>query len=250
LRNLLVAAAGQAIYTRVFPALTPTPRLPVILVPGFLVSGRYMIPAADILCRDFAVAIPDLPGHGRSEKPTRALSVPEYADVLAAWADALGLDRALYVGHSFGCQIVAALAVRHPGRAAAAVLAGPTVDPAIRSVPQLAARLAVDFLHERPSLIAVELRDFWDMGLRLVLGELCTMLDDRITDRLPLVRQPVLLTRGSLDPVAPSSWVHRAAHSIPHASVREIPDAPHAANYSAPQRFVETILPFLMDYSG
>jgi pimeloyl-ACP methyl ester carboxylesterase len=248
-RQDFVHADGLAVYTRSFGAPDAGSRPAVVLVHGFLVSGRYMLRSAEILSRHVDVFVLDLPGHGKSSKPPHALTVPEYAGILANWARTLGLPPAVYLGHSFGCQIVAALAVGHPDVVTAAILAGPTVDPDMDSAPHLAIRLALDFLHERPSLVPTELRDLWDMGLKYLLGELPSMLHDRIEERLPFIRQPVLVVRGSLDPIAPASWLDRAAYLTPHAATREVPHAPHAANYSTPERFVEAILPFLLEHS-
>jgi pimeloyl-ACP methyl ester carboxylesterase len=249
-RCLVVRAGEHAVYTRIFQGPRAGARLPVILVPGFLVSGRYMLPAARALSRHLDVIIPDPPGHGHSSKPPAALTVPQYADWLAQWAEVLGIHRAVYVGHSFGGQLVSALAVTRPDLVSAAVLAGPTVDPALHSLPQLAARLALDFLHERPSLVATELYDFWDMGVKYFLGELRSMLDDHIEDRLPTLQQPVLFVRGARDPIAPAGWVHKAAQLTPDATYREIPNAPHAANYSVPDGFVNGVLPFLLEHTS
>ena len=47
---------------------------PVVLVHGFGVSGRYMLPLAEALARWFSVFVPELPGNGRSEKPPTPLA--------------------------------------------------------------------------------------------------------------------------------------------------------------------------------
>jgi 2-hydroxy-6-oxonona-2,4-dienedioate hydrolase len=73
-----------------------------------------MVPLAEVLACWFDVYAPDLPGFGRSEKPSRALDVPELADALARWLDTQRMEQAAFVVNSFGCQVVADLAVRHP----------------------------------------------------------------------------------------------------------------------------------------
>jgi 2-hydroxy-6-oxonona-2,4-dienedioate hydrolase len=40
-------------------------------VHGLVVSSRYMVPLAEVLACWFDVYAPDLPGFGRSEKPSR-----------------------------------------------------------------------------------------------------------------------------------------------------------------------------------
>ena len=93
----------------------------MVLVHGPVVSGRYMVPTLERLSPYHRVYVPDLPGFGKREKPPRAL-------------DVVGLDRAALVGNSFGCQIIADLAVRYPEHVERAVLQGPTMDPRARTV--------------------------------------------------------------------------------------------------------------------
>lgn len=48
----------------------------VVLVHGFAVSSRYMVPTARSLTGRFPVFSPDLPGYGQSEEARKVLSVP------------------------------------------------------------------------------------------------------------------------------------------------------------------------------
>jgi pimeloyl-ACP methyl ester carboxylesterase len=136
----------------------------VVLVPGIGLSHRVMIPIAELLAPYLAVRAPDPPGFGRSDKPRRPLALPELADALAAWIDAAGLGRPALVGNSFGCQVIVELAARHPDRVACAVLQGPTMDPAARSLPSQTWRWLRDTVQERPDPWA-RLRDYRDAGL-------------------------------------------------------------------------------------
>jgi pimeloyl-ACP methyl ester carboxylesterase len=47
--------------------------------------------------------------------------------------------------------------------------------------------------------------------------------------RLPLLRPPVLMVRGEHDPIAPPSWIARAAALAPAAETAEVPGAGHNA---------------------
>ena len=130
-RDLL--AGGFRMFFRYSACPSPAPRLPVVLVHGLGLSGRYMLPVARHLAPHFPVYLPDLPGFGDSEKPADTLDVPGLADALAAWIAAAGLARAALLGNSFGCQIIADLAARHPDLVERAVLQGPTTPPDERS---------------------------------------------------------------------------------------------------------------------
>ena len=65
----------------------------------------------------FRVLAPDLPGFGKTEGPPY-LPVPEQARWVAAWAEALELPPAAYVGHSVSAQAVLELAADAPRRRA------------------------------------------------------------------------------------------------------------------------------------
>ena len=97
-------------------------RRPVVLIHGLGLSGRYMLPVAERLARHVPVYLPDLPGFGDSAKPDRALDVPALADALAGWIEAMALAPVALLGNSFGCQIIADLAARHPVLVERAVL--------------------------------------------------------------------------------------------------------------------------------
>jgi pimeloyl-ACP methyl ester carboxylesterase len=93
-----------------------------------------MIPAAEqlhSLCRVYAV---DLPGYGRSYRPRAVLNLPQLADALAQWLEASQISKAHFVGNSFGCQVLAEFAVRHPRHVDRLVFQGPTIDPMARSL--------------------------------------------------------------------------------------------------------------------
>ena len=138
---------------------------PVVLVHGLVVSGRYMVPLFDELAPFHDVYAPDLPGFGRSEGPARALDVVGLADALAAWMRAVGLRRAVLVGNSMGCQVIAWLALRHPGLVEKVALQGPTMDPGARSPLRQTWRLLLDTPRESPSLIAIEGLDLVRAGV-------------------------------------------------------------------------------------
>ena len=80
-----------------------------------------------------AVAL-DLPGHGRSTPPGRD-SMDGYRDAVLGLLDALGVDRAVMVGHSLGGGIAQTLAFSHPDRVAGLGLVG--TGARLRVLPQI-----------------------------------------------------------------------------------------------------------------
>ncbi|HEY1404550.1 MAG TPA: alpha/beta fold hydrolase, partial [Pyrinomonadaceae bacterium] len=118
-----ITVGGLRIHARVSVNLPASAcDVPVVLVHGLVVSSLYMLPTAERLATFFRVFAPDMPGFGKSDKPLRALDVPELADALVAWMDAAGLVQPVLVGNSLGCQVIANVAARNPHRVAGVVL--------------------------------------------------------------------------------------------------------------------------------
>lgn len=218
---------------------------PVVLVHGLVVSGRYMVPLMEELARSHAVYVPDLPGFGRSEGHTRAPDVAGLADALAAWMRAVGLGGAALVGNSMGCQVIAWLALRHPGLVGRVVLQGPVVDPRARSMPRQIGRFLLDTPREPPSLIAIECLDLIRAGAGRSLRTFRHALEDSIEERLPRVRVPALVVHGSRDRISPRDWAEEVSRLLPDGRLVVLPGAAHAANYAAPKEFADAIRSFL-----
>jgi 2-hydroxy-6-oxonona-2,4-dienedioate hydrolase len=172
------------------------------------------------LCNVYAI---DLPGYGKSVKPARILRLSELADALAGWMQAAGLEKAHLVGNSFGCQIIAEFALRHPARVDRVVLQGPTVDPAARSLGRQFLRLAHNSWRERRSLGLISIRDYWAAGLRRVCATINMTLQDRIEDKLPHIHALTLVVRGTRDPLVPHEWAKRVTQLLPPVNSRRFP---------------------------
>ncbi|HEU4323056.1 MAG TPA: alpha/beta hydrolase, partial [Roseiflexaceae bacterium] len=218
---------------------------PLVLVHGAVMSSRYMIPTAELLASEQPVYAPDLPGYGKSDKPPRALSLPEMAEALAAWMGVNGLERAALLGNSMGCQVIAHLAVRHPALVDRAVLLGPTIDARARSFPRQLVRWLLDVPREAPSQGLVLLRDLWDCGPLRAAGLIRQTLRDRIEEQLPHMRAPTLVVRGARDPLVPQPWAEEVARLLPHGQLLTLPSAAHTPNYGAPLALVRALRPFL-----
>ncbi len=220
--------------------------VPVVLVHGLAVSHRYLMPFARSLAARHRVHVIDLPGFGLSGEPGRVLDLPELSDVLGAWLDAVGLRQPVLGGNSFGCQVVVDLVAQRPAAAQALVLIGPTMDPRARTAVRQAVRWLRNLRHEDPSSFPVIARDVLvDAGVGRALRTYGIALRDRIEDKLPAVRVPALVTRGDREQVVPQRWAQEAAALLPHGELAVVPDCPHDANYSAPERLAAVVLPFL-----
>ena len=107
----------------------------VVLLHGLGATNASFLPTLHELSRDYRVIAPDLPGFGDSGKPLRAY----HAGFFAKWArgllDALGIERAHFIGNSMGGRIALEVALRHPERVDRLALLAPAV--AFRKLRQL-----------------------------------------------------------------------------------------------------------------
>jgi 2-hydroxy-6-oxonona-2,4-dienedioate hydrolase len=219
---------------------------PVVLVHGLGVSGAYLEPLGRALGRSFAVSVPDLPGWRRSERPRDALTLEQLADVLADLVGQGGRPPA-FVANSLGCQVVLALAERHPEKVRALVLIGPTVDPAYRGWVRHTIRLLVGATRERSGLLPIVLEDYLRMGPRRIVATARAALADVPEQRLPRIAAPVLVVRGARDALTTCGWGRRCATLAPHGAYVEIAGAAHAAHVSHAEYVAELVERFLAE---
>jgi pimeloyl-ACP methyl ester carboxylesterase len=91
------------------------PRATFVLVHGLASNARIWDGVAEHLtAAGHPVVSVDLRGHGRSSKPDGPYDVPAVAEDLAALVAALGLDRPVAAGQSWGGNVVLELAARRP----------------------------------------------------------------------------------------------------------------------------------------
>lgn len=204
-----------------------------------------MLPAMFELGKYAAVYAPALPGSGESEKPPRALNVEELSDILAEWMKAVGIVRATLVGHSFGTQIVADFAVRHSAMIESAVLAAPTLNLYERTFFRQLLRFLQDAFYEPFTLMYIAVFDYLNFGFFRAIATIKYAFRDRIEDKLPLIKIPVLIVRGEYDTVVPHDWSEMLAKLLPNGKLITIAGETHGVNYNAPKQFAEAIKRFL-----
>jgi pimeloyl-ACP methyl ester carboxylesterase len=101
----------------------PTGEPPLVLLHGLNDSYRTWRQVAPRLAGDRHVLVPDLPGHGLSARPDASYTLRWYAHVMAGWLDAIRVDSADVVGHSFGGGVAQMMLLESPERIRRLVLA-------------------------------------------------------------------------------------------------------------------------------
>ena len=231
---------------------TPVDARPIVFVHGLGVSTRYMAPTMARLAADFQVAGLDLPGFGRSGSPAHPLNLGELASALEEWIDARAIGPAIFVGNSYGCQVIVELVTRAPHRALGLVLNAPTMDPAHRTMVGQLLRVVADVPREPLALALLVARDYLRAGPRRLLATLGHALADHVEAKLPLIGAPTLVVCGARDPVVTVRWASEVARLVgievpgaPGATLQCVSHAAHALPFDDPVTFAAIIRNFI-----
>jgi pimeloyl-ACP methyl ester carboxylesterase len=140
-------------------------RRDIVLIHGLGMSSAYLGRLARALFEDgWNPIAPDVPGFGESMN-ARAGDVTEHAALLAAWADHLAIKNAVWLGHSIGCNTVAALARTRPELVRATVTVGPLWTKSKHAQVRMFAMLTLDALREPFALYKYVLPAYWRAGV-------------------------------------------------------------------------------------
>lgn len=202
-------------------------------------------------------------GFGESDHPAGGYTLDRFADDLLGLCDALGLERAHLVGHSFGSFVVRRVAEEHPDRVDRMVLIGSAdrmgdvlveeVRAAIADLPEqvpddFAREFAAGTVHREvapdffDALVAESrkapgsvYRDSWEGLVRV---------DDR--DRLRAVTAPTLLLWGDSDALFDRGQQDRLLAALPDARLRVYEDTGHCPNWERPEDVAADLNAFLL----
>lgn len=220
----------------------------LVLVHGLGCSADYWVRnGPPLAAAGLRVLAPDLPGFGRTEGPWRGLDIDEQATALAAWADAMGLPPAAYVGHSLSCQTVVDLAADHPGRAVALLLAAPTGDRSEKRRIREIVGFARDMFREPLSLVPWIAEAYLRAGLVRWFLTWWKAKHHDLFGTAARVGVPARVVVGARDPVVPIWFAESVAAALPGARCVVIPRAAHAVIFDAAERFNLAILDFLRE---
>lgn len=197
----------------------------------------------------------DLPGHGHSEGEGRQ-SIGGYRDVVRAFLEAAGLERAILVGHSMGGAIALEVALRYPKRLAGLVLVGSGAR--LRVAPALLQGLREDYPRAVENLVQwlfagsapeqtrrAARRQLLEANPGVVLGDFlaCDAFD--VMAELPRVETPTLVVCGTEDRMTPLKYSEYLAAHIPGARLEAIPGGGHMVMLEQPEPVARAVAAFL-----
>ena len=247
---------------------------PVVLLHGGAEDGRAWRLQVEGLADEFEVIAWDAPGCGASSDVPETWRLPDYADALAGFLGALGVDRPHLVGLSWGSTLALEFDRRHPGVAVSLVLAGTyagwagslppgEVEARLRDV-LAAATLPRDRVLEGlpgmlegpvPEELAMEMAQIWadNMGGRLPGGYRAmahAMAEADLRPVLPGIAVPTLLLHGELDRRSPVAGAHELHARIPMSRLVVVAGVGHLVSVEAPHEFNAQVRRFLQSVDG
>lgn len=250
---------------------------PLILLHGFGASTyawRKVIPG---LAASFHVIAIDLNGFGYTERPKDFESYTRegQADLVLRVMDALGIDKAHFMSHSYGGGITIWLASRHPERLRSMVLvdsSAPTYSidrrsrlAAVRPVARLGLRLLLRPGSVRRSLVGSVydssvvtpelVREYYDRlriegVLDAYIGLTAPVRTPPEPVRLESIQVPTLLVWGSDDRLISVQAGRKAAGEFPHGEFVVLRRTGHLPMEERPDELLDVALPFLERHRG
>jgi len=274
-RERTVDAAGTSIFVRESGSGSP-----VVLLHGFPETGKCWDKVAASLSAEHRVLVPDLPGYGRSARPTSYDSAT-LANTIAAFMEAAEAPKATVVGHDWGGGVAFRLALGHPEKVERlAVINSPFRKLDLRrgwhmlffnlpGVPEVVLTAAgdrwVDFILRAASVD----KEAFDPDALAEYHEAYRSLERKrsafayyrtvtrriIASKLPgrarpsgprgSIDMPTLVIWGEKDPALPLWLADAIIKDIPQAKLVTIPDAGHFVPEERPERVAELLKGFM-----
>jgi pimeloyl-ACP methyl ester carboxylesterase len=241
----------------------------LLLIPGLGATRVVFEPLMALLTPHFRVAVYDQRGIGASQLTPGPYTTEQLGDDAAAVLDGLAIAQAGVLGASFGGLVAQQLAVRHPERVAALLLAatGPgsaagarAPDPAASAAllgkgartPEEAYRLACTVLYslrfqaEHPEFIEAQVRDRarHPVAARAFQAQLAASRAHDVWEKLPSIAAPTLVLHGSEDLVMPLANAELLWERIPGARHDVFEGAGHLFFHEQPRRTADAVRRF------
>ncbi|NEA90477.1 alpha/beta hydrolase [Streptomyces sp. SID7958] len=246
----------------------------VLLLHGLMGRASHWASTARWLSERYRAVALDQRGHGRSEKPPRAVfSRDAYVDDAEAALEQLGLGPAVLIGHAMGALTAWQLAAKRPDLVRGVVICDMRAsalgaasqrewDAWFKAWPVPFATLADvrkwfgedDPWVERPNPargafyaeVMAEAPDGWRpvFDPEQMLRSRETWVYDAHWEELTQVRCPALVVRG-LDGELGRAEAQEMVRVLPHGRYAEVADAGHLVHYDQPDAWRAAVEPFL-----
>lgn len=202
---------------------------------------------------DYRIFAIDLPGFGRSQTPSGAITLDDYSSVVAEFIRKLNLQPVCLVGHSFGGRVAVKVAVSWPDLVSKLVLAdsaGLKVNSPKKKVLTILAKIfhplfRLPVLKDlRPKIYeAIGAEDY--VATPRLTSTFVNVINEDLAPLLPRLRQKTLLVWGENDKETPLKFGELMARQIKDSAMVILKGAGHFSFIDQPQEFVRLLNRFL-----
>lgn len=265
---------GRSVFTSTRPKLHATIRAPrhaqathtVVFSHALGQDGSMWDLVANELAATCRVICPDTRGHGRSQSPAEPLSMTELAADAARLIDEIAEgEPVIWVGLSMGGMIGQELAIRHPDKVKALVLANTTSAYTPEGREAIGQRIATVESHGLDAISTSTMGRFFSEGFRQQQTATVTrhqrlleatdpegytacaaaLCDADTSRKLGQIRVPTLVIAGSQDEGTPLEMSLALARGIPNAQLVTLQGAAHLSAVEQPHAFAEVLGEFV-----
>jgi pimeloyl-ACP methyl ester carboxylesterase len=250
-----------------------SPELPgLVLLHGTGGHWETFAPNLKALSAHFHCVAIDMVGNGFSDKPDYDYEIPVYVDHVRGVMDALGMQRASFIGMSLGAWVSARFALDHPERIDKLVLLSPAgliatesnmariraertkavQDPTWDSIKAMFDHLIADERNRIPDVVALRQAIYRQPETLGVIDHVLILQDPAARDRNLLseaqwsaIKAPTLVVASGKDHGEYQSTARRVAALIPDSEVFEMPEVRHWPHFEDPDSFNAAAVEFL-----
>lgn len=223
----------------------------------------------DLLSKDHRILLLDPPGHGRSEAPRRTFTPDDCADAAVRILDDFGIDRAVFLGASWGGPVCVTAALNFPERVRGLIVMNGPMHP-FSAMQRMRFKLLVA-IYERfgplgflvgavtklqlskesrtahPELQAANAERFRSAdrhGVALAMRSVLLGRSPSLGPRLKELRMPALFVMGSRDAIVDVDAA-RAAATATNTRFEVVQGSAHQSGFEVPERVNPIITDFL-----
>jgi 3-oxoadipate enol-lactonase len=264
-REALTRSEPALVYSVREPRSGAAPRHTVVLAHALGCDSMMWDDFANALAQDCRVIAFDARGHGQSAAPAGPYSMAELADDAQRLLSELDAGEVVWVGLSMGGMVGQELALRHPDRVKALVLANTTSGYPAEGVANWDQRIAAvregglasiadavmqrwfheEFRRMQPATVARWRDRVASTDRQGYLGWCEAIKRHDTTARLRQIRKPTLVIAGELDAGTPVAMSQLIAREIPNARLIVLPQASHLSVLEQPVAFEAAVQGFL-----
>jgi len=221
---------------------------PILILHGWGSSVERWAKVQDMLAtKGFQVIVLDLPGFGKTPAPGAVWGVQEYAQFVNEFAENLGLQKFVLVGHSFGGQIAVQFAATHPEKTEKLVL---VAAAAIRHEPGKKAKVLAAIAGVTPKPVkkvvsSAFMRSDYARAQGIMKDIMKKVIQQDLTLEFGKIFVPALIVWGDKDTSTPVQDAHVIQKLIPNAKLEILPGVGHRVNFEAPEKLADSIANFV-----